>query len=112
LEDKRKLFPVHATKAYRRKGVIAPLVLKSRHYMEESKQHYVPFLPPLYPQDITSMSIKYEAEWAVELVWTFSRREKSFAGNRTSDRQARSLVAIRQNEEAYNTTQYNHMAAQ
>jgi hypothetical protein len=38
----------------------------------------VNFTPwPLYPRDITPLSIKHEAGQAAELVWTFWKRDKT-----------------------------------
>jgi hypothetical protein len=71
IEDKVKIFPVDATKTYKKTGGIAPFIRK----LGTRLRSLVNFTPrTLYPRQRTPVLFEYDAGWAPEPVWTFLRR--------------------------------------
>jgi hypothetical protein len=72
---KGKVVPVHAMKAYRGSGGIAPFILNLSTRWEVNCQHHTPAPSPLEKESL--VPFEEEAGWAPEPAWEFWRREKS-----------------------------------
>jgi hypothetical protein len=88
---KGKFVAVHAMKACRGSRGIAPLILS----LGTRYRWVVNFTPrPLFRRERTSLPFEWEAVWAPEPVWRFSKRETllPLSGFRTLDLPARRLA--------------------
>jgi hypothetical protein len=85
-------YSVHAAKACKGSGSVAPLIL----YLGTRGKWMVTVTSlPLYPCEITPVIMKYGAQWAPGRFWIFCKTEKfvGLTGIRPPDRRVRSLFA-------------------